>query len=119
MRRTGAAKRSRYRNPATLPGLLVELMCPPCEGSARDTANAVKEFRHTSKGGPCGAPGERLHPRPNAGVAKRHPCDPLKFESARPCTASLESLRVAITGENRRYHSRPGAAGQDSGELQG
>ncbi len=30
----GAAKRSRYRNPATLPGLLVELMCPPCEGLA-------------------------------------------------------------------------------------
>src|SRR5437867_8354335 len=36
MRRKGAATtRSRYRNPATLPGLWVELMCPPLWGFSR------------------------------------------------------------------------------------
>src|SRR5205823_11052420 len=33
-------------NPATLPGLRAELMCPPCVGLAGDTAGAVKKFRH-------------------------------------------------------------------------
>jgi hypothetical protein len=51
------------------------------------------------------APGDRLHLRPNPGVVKRHPCDPFEFESARPRTASPESPRVAIAGENRPVRS--------------
>ena len=42
-------------NPATLPGLRAELMCPPCVGLAGDTAEAVKKFRHD--GGSCGISG--------------------------------------------------------------
>ena len=42
-------------NPATLPGLRAELICPPCVVLAGDTAEAVKKFRHD--GGSCGAPG--------------------------------------------------------------
>src|SRR5256884_4374113 len=38
-------------NPATLPGLRAELMCPPCVGLAGDTAEAVKKFRHDGGSG--------------------------------------------------------------------
>src|SRR6267143_5604350 len=95
MSRKGAmTARSRYRNPATLPGLWVELMFPPCKGLAGDTAKAVKMFRHTSKGGPCGAHGERLHPKPKAGVCQT---PSLRPPAVRECP-SMQSIARSTSG---------------------
>src|SRR5437762_499192 len=63
-------------NPATLPGLRAELMCPPCVGLAADTAEAVKKFRHPN----------------NIGNSQFHRCitspPPIAMKTAIPMIAS-------------------------------